>query len=233
MQGDRIAAAACFLPLSVNPRSAAISARATAPRSASPKRTTPSRSSCPKRPARSRWRLGGVLERGLSADALRTRLRAPARAAPAPRQRRRGDAELARLMASSASAITRPEVASRSRWPLCSGSSSRASRSSSARCAFRWSSPTCPRSWRWSASRPIVVDVRVRGSSGALGRIATGELVAVLDLRSARPGQRLFHLAGRRRSSAVRRRGRAGDALAASPCDSNRRDEVRARRARR
>ena len=42
---------------------------------------------------------------------------------------------------------------------------------------------------------PDVVDVRVRGSAGALGRIATGELVAVMDLRSARPGQRLFHLA--------------------------------------
>jgi YbbR domain-containing protein len=41
---------------------------------------------------------------------------------------------------------------------------------------------------------PDVVDVRVRGSSGALSRIATGELVAVLDLRSARPGRRLFHL---------------------------------------
>jgi YbbR domain-containing protein len=41
---------------------------------------------------------------------------------------------------------------------------------------------------------PDVVDVRVRGSSGALSRIATGELVAILDLRSARPGQRLFHL---------------------------------------
>ena len=43
---------------------------------------------------------------------------------------------------------------------------------------------------------PTVVDVRVRGSSGALNRIATGELVAVLDLRSARSGQRLFHLDG-------------------------------------
>lgn len=42
---------------------------------------------------------------------------------------------------------------------------------------------------------PDVVDVRVRGSAGALGRIATGELVAILDLRAARPGQRLFHLA--------------------------------------
>jgi YbbR domain-containing protein len=43
---------------------------------------------------------------------------------------------------------------------------------------------------------PTVVDVRVRGSSGALNRIAAGELVAVLDLRSARTGQRLFHLDG-------------------------------------
>lgn len=43
---------------------------------------------------------------------------------------------------------------------------------------------------------PTVVDVRVRGSSGALSRLATGDLVAVLDLRTARPGRRLFHLAG-------------------------------------
>ena len=43
---------------------------------------------------------------------------------------------------------------------------------------------------------PTVVDVRVRGSSGALSRVAAGELVAVLDLRMARPGQRLFHLTG-------------------------------------
>ena len=42
---------------------------------------------------------------------------------------------------------------------------------------------------------PNVVDVRVRGSSGALSRIAAGELVAVLDLRTARSGSpRLFHL---------------------------------------
>jgi hypothetical protein len=43
---------------------------------------------------------------------------------------------------------------------------------------------------------PNVVDVRVRGSSGALSRVAAGELVAVLDLKVARPGQRLFHLVG-------------------------------------
>lgn len=41
---------------------------------------------------------------------------------------------------------------------------------------------------------PTLVDVRVRGSSGALGRVASEQLVAVLDLRAARQGQRIFHL---------------------------------------
>jgi len=42
---------------------------------------------------------------------------------------------------------------------------------------------------------PQVVEVRVRGSSGAVGRIAAGEVVAVLDLRGAGPGRgQLFHL---------------------------------------
>jgi YbbR domain-containing protein len=41
---------------------------------------------------------------------------------------------------------------------------------------------------------PETVDVRLRGSSGTLGRLAAGELAAVLDLRTARPGRRLFHL---------------------------------------
>ncbi len=43
---------------------------------------------------------------------------------------------------------------------------------------------------------PDLVDVRVRGSSGALSRVAAGELIAVLDLRGARPGRRLFNLTG-------------------------------------
>ena len=42
---------------------------------------------------------------------------------------------------------------------------------------------------------PTMVDVRVRGSSGALGRIAAGELVAVLDLKRATNGRgQWFHL---------------------------------------
>ncbi|MEY4635032.1 MAG: hypothetical protein RJA55_830 [Acidobacteriota bacterium] len=41
---------------------------------------------------------------------------------------------------------------------------------------------------------PDTVEVRLRGSSGALSRMGGGDLAAVLDLRTARPGRRLFHL---------------------------------------
>jgi YbbR domain-containing protein len=41
---------------------------------------------------------------------------------------------------------------------------------------------------------PTSVDVRLRGSSALLGRLEPREIVAVLDLGSARPGPRMFHL---------------------------------------
>src|SRR5438270_10348684 len=41
---------------------------------------------------------------------------------------------------------------------------------------------------------PSTVDVRVRGASGALGRVSAGDIVSVLDLRGSRPGRRLFHV---------------------------------------
>lgn len=41
---------------------------------------------------------------------------------------------------------------------------------------------------------PASVDVRVRGTSGLLSRLQPGDVVVVLDLGSARPGSRLFHL---------------------------------------
>jgi YbbR domain-containing protein len=41
---------------------------------------------------------------------------------------------------------------------------------------------------------PASVDVRIRGGSGALSRVGAGDVVAVIDLHGARPGQRLFHL---------------------------------------
>lgn len=43
---------------------------------------------------------------------------------------------------------------------------------------------------------PTVVDVRVRGASGTLGRLSAGDMAAVLDVRTPRPGQRLYHLTG-------------------------------------
>jgi YbbR domain-containing protein len=45
-----------------------------------------------------------------------------------------------------------------------------------------------------TGDQPMVVDVRLRGSGTALGRISAGDVVAVLDLQGARPGRRLFHL---------------------------------------
>ena len=39
---------------------------------------------------------------------------------------------------------------------------------------------------------PSTVDVRVRGTAGALSRVNGGDIVAVLDLHAVRPGNRLF-----------------------------------------
>ena len=41
---------------------------------------------------------------------------------------------------------------------------------------------------------PDTVEVRLRGSSGALSRIGAGDMAAVIDLATARPGRRLFHI---------------------------------------
>jgi YbbR domain-containing protein len=51
-----------------------------------------------------------------------------------------------------------------------------------------------PETLEITGDAPTSVDVRVRGPSGLLARIEAGEVVAVVDLRGARPGQRLFHL---------------------------------------
>ena len=41
---------------------------------------------------------------------------------------------------------------------------------------------------------PAAVDVRLRGSSAILSRLEPGEVIAVLDMTTARTGSRLFHL---------------------------------------
>jgi YbbR domain-containing protein len=51
-----------------------------------------------------------------------------------------------------------------------------------------------PEGLELQAEPPALVDVRVRGSSDTLSRVGPGDIVAVLDLRAARPGQRFFQL---------------------------------------
>ena len=41
---------------------------------------------------------------------------------------------------------------------------------------------------------PANVEVRVRGASGALSRLSTGDVVAVLDVHGAQAGRRIFHM---------------------------------------
>jgi YbbR domain-containing protein len=41
---------------------------------------------------------------------------------------------------------------------------------------------------------PALIDVRVRGDSTMLSRVGPGDIVALLDLRGARPGQRLYQI---------------------------------------
>jgi YbbR domain-containing protein len=51
-----------------------------------------------------------------------------------------------------------------------------------------------PQGLELAGDAPTVVDVRVRGGSSTLSRLAAGEVLAELDLRTARPGRRLYQL---------------------------------------
>ena len=52
-----------------------------------------------------------------------------------------------------------------------------------------------PASLELAGDAPSAVDVRVRGTSSALGRLAQGDVMAVLDVASAKPGRNLFQMA--------------------------------------
>lgn len=51
-----------------------------------------------------------------------------------------------------------------------------------------------PRRLEVVSELPSTIDVRVRGASGTLGRLSPGDLAVILDVGSARPGLRLFHV---------------------------------------
>jgi YbbR domain-containing protein len=51
-----------------------------------------------------------------------------------------------------------------------------------------------PQAFEIVGNAPDSVDVRLRGSSAVLSRVQPGEIMAVLDLSTARTGSRLFHI---------------------------------------
>jgi YbbR domain-containing protein len=51
-----------------------------------------------------------------------------------------------------------------------------------------------PEQLELTSDPPGFVDVRVRGPARTLGQLRSGDLVALVDLASARPGRRMFHL---------------------------------------
>ena len=128
IQGNRVAAAACFLPLTVNPRARRASwAAATAPPSASPRTRTRWRSWCRRRRASSRWSSGGRIRRELDAalaEAGAAR-RAGGGAGGAARRRRprRGPCPRARNRRARARSTTSPlKLVSLGPRRACSGS---------------------------------------------------------------------------------------------------------------
>ena len=69
---------------------------------------------------------------------------------------------------------------------------------------------------------PALVDVRVRGGSTTLSRVAAGDIVEMLDVHTARPGQRLFPVDAGSGARALWRAGAANHAGDVSPWCSRR-----------
>ncbi len=193
IQSDRVAAAACFLPLSVNPRvSRDLGTRHRAALGLTEENDAIAVVVSEETGSISLV-IDGNIERGIVARPAED---APAVAArPPPGCRPRRDAELAGLMAFFGLrhfGLKFLSIALAAMiWLLVSGERivERAMR-------IPLEFTNLPAQLEIVGDAQNVVDVRLRGSSGALSRVSTGELVAMLDLRSARTGRRLFHITG-------------------------------------
>jgi uncharacterized protein (TIGR00159 family) len=197
VQGDRIAAAACFLPLSVNPEGIA---RARHPPPGRDRLDRGERLRGDRRLrgvgrdlAGARWR---ARARAYAGHAAGQAARAARAATPGAGARRRwGRRELGRLMAFNPFRRLGLKVVSvvlaALIWLVVSGEQIV---ERGFRIPLEFSN--LPSGLELATDAPTVVDVRVRGSSGALSRLTPGELVAILDLRQAKAGQRLFHMTG-------------------------------------
>ena len=218
IQGDRVAAAACFLPLSVNPRvSRELGTRHRAALGLTEENDAVAIVVSEETGSISLV-IGGDIERGISADVLWTRLRSLT-GRRRMRCRPRRDAELARLMAYPGFRHLGLKFISIALaallWLVVSGEQivERALR-------IPLEFTNLPAQLEMVGEPLNVADVRIRGSSGALSRVASGELVAVLDLRIGPPRAAAVSPCRHGRARPVRHRGRPDRAL-------ERRDHVR------
>ncbi len=190
VQGDRVAAAACFLPLSINPRvSRELGTRHRAALGITEENDAVAIVVSEETGAIS-VALAGALERNLSPERLRDRLKVLLDGRACGRD---SDSGLSGLMAVLRIRHVGLKVVSvilaALLWLLVSGEQT-VERALRVPLEFT----NLPPQLELVGVPPAVVDVRVRGSSGTLSRVVAGELSAVLDVRTARAGDRLFHL---------------------------------------
>ena len=181
LQENRVAAAACFLPLTVNPRvSRDLGTRHRAAIGLTEENDAVAVVVSEER-GQIALALDGGLERDLTADAA-ARTAPGAHPAQADRHAPSRDAD---LRSSDGVPPVSPSGSEGARYHAGerrSGSPSPASTSSSAACACRWRSGTFPTTLEIVGDPPANVDVRVRGSAALLSRLDPGDVVAMLDL---------------------------------------------------
>ena len=213
VQDDRVAAAACFLPLTVNPQLEQ-GARLAASRRDRPHRGERRRRHRRLRGDRQRSRSWSTARSSAAStpDALRQRLgqliayRRGRRSVAARARRERNDgAASSRDFGLKALSIALAVVL----WIVVAGEQT-GERSLRVPLEFQ----NIPESLEMTGEPPSAVDVRVRGAVGH----AWPSCAAATDRRSSicarrAPGKRLFHLTPDRGARAVRRRGRAGAAV--------------------
>ena len=211
IQGDRVAAAACFLPLTINPRLS----RELGSRHRAAIGVTEENDAVAIVVSEETGRISivedGDLEYDIDSERLRARLQVGGHPSPRPRQAAAGRI-LLRLMAyhpfrnlglkflSTLVAILL--------WLVVAGERV-VERVMRAPVEFQ----NLPAGLELVGNPPDTVEVRLRGSSGALSRMAAGDMAAVIDLRDGAAGPAAVSHHAEPGQRAVRHRDRAGRAV--------------------
>ena len=188
IQEDRVAAAACFLPLTVNPKlSKELGSRHRAAIGLTEENDSIAIVVSEETGSISLV-VDGQIERGLYAEALRSRLRslvlnkrrrASARCSP-------HEGALALRAPRAQDAVGRHAILL---WLFVSGDET-VERGLRVPLEFQ----QFPGGIEMMGEAPSLVDVRVRGGTSTLSRLGPGDIVAQLDLKAARVGRRLYQI---------------------------------------